>query len=349
MPSYRVGPNKWMSGPNFGAAMQAANMALKSRKTYKKVAGPIKRMALRRQTKKYGTKPKTGGLFQKAKLKVQGCAAAGTYSTYTHKSPLNKWNKGLSKSGTQSAYTDTTSGRFISTIGQQNPGLAMIYAQATDLRNFIQSVQPALAINTNTRKILMQDFQGIIYMTNQSKAPLALDIYDLVPRRDIPTSGNDPIQTWEQGLVDAGAIPTSGYSFNYNLPGSTPFISPAFCQKWLIKKVTKVEMPQGSTHEHRVHHEINRMINQEMLNDLVYVKGLTGVTLFVQRGFPADDGGTVSLASTALDLVNTFKYNFTSISDSVSTVNQLSHIVTSLREQDIINVGSGQVEPNQFA
>jgi len=116
-------------------------------------------------------------------------------------------------------------------------------------------------------------------------------------------------------------------------------------------KVTKIELPQGCTHEHRIHFEVNKTVNRELLFNLLYLKGLTGYTMAIQRGFPTNDShnANVTFASTALDRVTTYKYNYTSISDAESSVTLTSGITTTIDVQDIVNIGAGTIEPNAFA
>jgi len=332
----------------------AAAMARAAKTTAYKKFGKIKAVVKKSgyQAKGKGKFPsKTKNLFQKAQLKIPGMAGAGTFSTFTVKRPLSSWNKGLAKNGTQSTLATSSSLRTLSLVGQQGVSLPLEYNSAPNIITHIDSIKPN-GTNSRTRKALIQDFQGILYMTNQSLAPLALDIYDIVPRRDIPGSGNNPTVEWANGMLDAGAtVPNTDFTNVNQVAGSTPFQSPTFCQKYKIMKVTKVEIPQGCTHEHRIHFEINRSINRELLYDLLYVKGLSGMTMFVQRGFPVNnsDASQVTFSSTALDVVGTYKYNYTSISDAESSVVLNTGMATRVDRQDIINIGAGTVDANAFA
>jgi hypothetical protein len=288
-------------------------------------------------------------LFQKPKMNVPGMAGAGTFTTFSQKKPMSKWNKGLKKSSTSStyAYNGSSSNSWANAV-QAVQNIAEAFT-ASNINACINTIFPT-ARNDQTKKIVLESCQAIIYFTNQSTAAVAFDIYDCVPRRDMPINStvegytNDPINLWSLGMADQG-VPS-------NVPqvvGITPFQSPAMCENWLIKKVSKIILPQGGTHEHRVHLEPNKAFNLATIRDGDnWFKGLSYNSFFVARGFPVDGtsiGGVANTVTTSggkIDFVVSYKYTFMSVSDAESNVSIANNLLTVTGAQ-MVNIGSGVV------
>jgi hypothetical protein len=126
---------------------------------------------------------------------------------------------------------------------------------------------------------------------------------------------NDPRTAWSQGETDAGAT-------NMAIQvGCTPFSSPRFTQFFKVVKVTHVILPAGGTHEHRVHYEPNKLLNQEVVQDSGNIRNLTHYTMATVYGAPDNDATTktvVSIGTTSVDFVQTKQYRWSYLSDSTS-------------------------------
>ena len=238
----------------------------------------------------------------------------------------------------------------------QNPSNLLSIYNADSIRSCISSVLPR-PDNSETQKIVLESCQAIAYFTNQSTASVSFDIYDCVPRRDMPQQGqaasNDPITMWQQGMLDQGiALDTNPLA----VVGVTPFQSPMFCESWKIMKVSKVILPQGGNHEHRVHIGPNSNFNRAtMRNNDYYLKGFSAFTFVVVRGFPVDGvalntgvPNTVTTSGGKLDFVTTYKYTMTSISTAESNIAIVDRLLT-VAQASMINIGSGQVANPQNA
>ena len=192
---------------------------------------------------KYPTK--TRSLFQKASPNVPGMAGAGTFTTVKTKHMMSSWQKGLKKNGALSTVQYNSSGSLSCISGAQQYGNLVTLYPASEISSQIETILPA-GTNPRTQKALLETAQAVTYFTNQTNAPLSLDIYDVVARRDMPRTSdsfaNDPCSLWLQGMNQAGA----GSSAPSNV-GVNPFQSPLFCQAWKIIKVSKVQLPQVQT------------------------------------------------------------------------------------------------------
>nr|WAE43192.1 MAG: capsid protein [Cressdnaviricota sp.] len=304
----------------------------------------------RSRSKSVGRKRTKTSLFQKAKQNIDGVAGAGTFTTFSIRKPLKPWLKGLKKAGATSTYSTNGSSSFSAVDGKQvYQQLTTLYA-STDINEQIRTIQPRS--QGNASKFLLEACQMVMYFTNQSNAPVSLDIYDCVPRRDQAaansTQSNLPVVQIEAGIETTNlpdGLP-SGFAFYNAVLGTSPFQSPLFVTNWKVMKVSKIQLPQGGTHEHRVHVDANKMITLQMLQDgNEYWRNLSYNSFAVAHGFPANNtAGNVSCAGCKIDWIRTQKYEFTSIADSDNNTiitNGLPDPGT-ITEQ-VINIGSGAV------
>jgi len=334
----------------------AAAMARKMTKTTFKMFGS--RKAVNKKPGPTGTQARGKGkfptkttVFQKQKNNVNGQAGCGTYTTFSNRRLLTKWQRGLKKNGATSTYNSTQSGYIRCVSGKQNANILTEMYNAQDINDQISTIIP-LSANGLTTKILLEKSSLLIYFTNPSTAAVSMDIYDMTPRHDMPQRGdisNDPVTLWNQGMIDA----TAGTPTNpYQVVGASPFQSPAFVQNWKILKVSKIQLPQGATHEHRIHWEANQQFNRaELRAGMYYLKNLTLISMAVVHGFPVGDGAglpTISTAPAEVYAVNTRKVEFTSISDAETNTTTVDTLTT-IASPNIINIGSGNIGGVSFA
>lgn len=253
-----------------------------------------------------------GRLHQKALPNINGHGAGGTFSAYNMRRRKSRWISNLVKN-TASNFTYKNSAlRLTSSVGQQQLSLVATTYDATDL--------PSMFTTTNkTCKTLIESCTENTIYRNQQKNDCYLTLYDMVARRDAGSNTTDynPINAWYDGLPDTGASSLMAYQV-----GATPFHCPRFTQFFKVTKVTHIILPAGGTHEHRVHYEPNRVLNQETIQINQNLRNLTHYTIAVFYGSPENDAintSQVSIGPVALDVIQTKQYKWTYIADVTTT------------------------------
>lgn len=224
------------------------------------------------------------------------------------------------------------------------------------------------AVGTGSYRFCVESFTVECLLTNTTNAPLELEIWDLVLKKDIqavmtytqPTLGSytlldTPDQYWKQGsLIDAGLAPATSPP-NSTFLGSSPYDQQLFRDYFKQVKKTIVMLPQGACHRHLVTRKTNRVIDDAFLRQgaISGHKGLTTYTMFNVKGFPCGSAfadpppGGVEVTTTAgqISVVNTYRYKYTWVMD-VSNFNTNQDNLTSppisALNMDILNIGSGQ-------
>lgn len=184
-------------------------------------------------------------------------------------------------------------------------------------------------------KIFLKTCTAVTVFTNQTNCNAFLDIYDIVTRKAQPASGTlyTPLAAWE----------LAQFAFNPDatIYGATPFESPAFCYTYKVKRITRVNLAQGESHEHRVVHKTNRIYNNtELLND-VNMPGLTHFTMCVSRGSPADSSiAAVTAALHKIDYITTERYTVQCIS-GIPPFIATSNTLNTTAVEDVMNPATG--------
>ncbi|UBJ25947.1 capsid protein [Red panda feces-associated circular DNA virus 12] len=162
---------------------------------------------------------------------------------------------------------------------------------------------------------------------NMSTQDAEITLYDCVLRNNVTPNhrpgGINPIKDWESGLTnernpsrqtDAAIADPSAL---VRSPGTTPFMSSAFCKLYRIAKVTKKTLSAGEVHHHSVTIRPRQMFDaqtgsasisnddgQNQDSDLntrgFYLPGTTGFTILVANG--SIMGRRVADAPTANDV-----------------------------------------------
>lgn len=187
--------------------------------------------------------------------------------------------------------------------------------------------------------------------TNMDKGNVQITLYDIVNKRDVnaSNSGNLPIGSWSAGLsnmVNAGS--TSPAVTNL---GVTPFNSPAFCQWYTVKKVTKITLAQGQCHTHRISIKVNRVFNRALLSNMDYLARLTHSLIVVTNGMPLNDQTTktnISTGATVVDTVSMVRYVYQGITSNISTY-AFTDGQTAPATSYLLDPGSGEPEADAAA
>lgn len=329
--------------------------------------GPIKRTALKRQTKKYGKKKRARAtkrvtrkkgkksVYQQQRLLVPGQAACGTYSnSYGTRRRLPKALATMLKSAQRNNSTKVTVLVAASSAGSQGvQGFPTIYNRE-HIVDCYDATTPSTSDN-KTQRIVLLSTQMETVMTNQGNNPAMIDIYDCVARRDMPyvntnNDGNSPIPLWYRGMLEQGLSDPPNPVEVY---GIKPFQSTAFTQNWKITKVTTVTMPQGTTHRHTMTTQANQVFTRSRLDTGdSYFKGLSRCYFTVQRGYPADTGLesiAVSTTPVKIDCITTLNQKWAAIPWAVTNTAYATDVRPPGTDLRIMNVGDGQAEAVTYA
>jgi len=145
--------------------------------------------------------------------------------------------------------------------------------------------------NIKTARGYFRTVTGTLTMTNIGLLAMQVILYDIVARRDMPTTaenseGNAALTSWDQGMVATGGAVLNSDTKGYLNINSTPYDSPEFCQKWKIIKTTRFSLTAGQTHVHNIRIKANRILSKEYTDAYEYFKDLSHTTLIVAVGQP---------------------------------------------------------------
>jgi len=224
-------------------------------------------------------------------------------------------------------------------------------------------------------RMLLKSVTGNVTISNACTAPVELEIYDIVLKRDLPLAlqwkqnANTwtvpqcyPDSMWAEGsYMNNNTINTGGTAQSSNIAAS-PFDVTIFNEFFKVKKRTKVLLTQGGVHRHSIVSNVNKIIDSVMFNQVSNASmttptsgflGWKGVTSFVminQKGLPVSDatnGAVVTTSETHIDVVQDFRIKWNWVSDNTRGVYNTDSLTTPASGQ-IINVGNGLAEPIAF-
>jgi hypothetical protein len=287
--------------------------------------------------------------------------------------PVSKQAAQHERLGAPNIYTKQTALEISANPGEQNTqSLAL-----TDLIALGNIGQSSGLLNARgPSRFCLESVQSETVMTNQSTAPLDVEIFDLVLRRDLPVRqtmtwnvgpattfsvGGSPDEYWTAG-VHAGTA-TSDTSPNQALViGSSPYDSQMWKDMFHCVKKTNVILNQGSSHRIVTLQKHGKIIDQALFSlgnaaSLGSLAGLQGVTTFHMiriKGMPCTinfevPAGDVTTSAGRLAVVSYARYKYTWLADSSSSLQYVESLVSPAFPLGIVNVGSGLPEPQAFA
>jgi len=293
--------------------------------------------------KKYVRKARTTA----PRAKVIACTSAGAITkssaTITHSTK----NSGLARVTGKLSNYNVIMKNFIGGLkgfsGQQAV-TDYSHMNLTQLRDLQQNC--AATNYSQTNRVALTGYETDLVYTNQQNAPLELEIYDVVPRRDlaviaewrssdragIPFTVNlspEPTFYWEGGEQVAGSTDIGGLSSNSaKYYGAKPTDSSLFNQYWKVCKKTVVELGVGCTHRHQVNRKMSFMLDSAItFNDTMdMIAGLSFSTMVVIRGFGGanhDSGGYTTVPPFITQVART-RIKFGYVIDNTNSVQQVN-------------------------
>jgi len=224
-------------------------------------------------------------------------------------------------------------------------------------------------------RLLLKSIVGNVTIANACTAPVELDIYDIVLKRDLPLAlqwkqNNNtwtipqcyPDSMWAEGSYqNNNTINTGGSAQSANIAAS-PFDVTVFNEFFKVKRKTRVLLTQGGVHRHSIVSNVNKIIDSVMFNQVSNAsmttptsgflgwKGVTTFVMVVQKGLPISDAtnaANVTTSETHIDVVQDFRIKWNWVSDNTRGVYNTDSLTTPASGQ-LVNPGNGLPEPIAF-
>lgn len=186
------------------------------------------------------------------------------------------------------------------------------------IQQYIDDQFPSGSTATSLRdfQLWLKTFSMRFYITNSGAATAIVDMYYVIPKRDIgytevgsptlPTNGNVMVS----GVLALASTDTGADPFPVARPdrtdlGWSPFMYSNFCRQYTIKRIRTVVLPIGATFEER-DTIMNRKLNLAMLGGQLpgiagsglpskfYNRNLSKMILFRFRGMPDSANGAAA-------------------------------------------------------
>jgi len=278
--------------------------------------------------------------------------------------PASKQVKAIERIGAPNTYINQTVDVNTASHGFQQPHSLSLF-NLTDL--FVMGGNgPSAVIPTDPNiqrptRFVIESCQGEYTFSNMSTGGVDLEIYDLVLKRDLPTSNSVTVNTqtypispypdlyWNEGSLAVQGQPTGTTPSPCTILGSSPFDSPFFKDYFKVMKRTIVQLKQGSAHRHAVWLQPNSLIDNTVWQNsaVTGVRGITSFMMYNIRGLPVGDtaGHTTTTGQCQVNCVLVKRYKYTWVANN--TYNSLYRdSLTSPVAGSIVNVGSGAIGPD---
>lgn len=226
--------------------------------------------------------------------------AGGTMSSAKQFLGRNRISRVMRSVGTPGVFSYNAAARLTSAVGAQQAYIVLDIGDAIDLTNIIGYYSGGVAM-----KALYKGGTAESLFTNQEKGNVRMTLYDLVCKRDVTVADQatkNPLSAWTTGVIDENntSVTTPART---NL-GTVPTDSAFFNQIWKVKKVTKVILPQGGSHTHKVYISGGRWLNEELTSRYQYLRGVTHLTVAVVHGMPLNDQTTKTNVNVGIGAVD---------------------------------------------
>lgn len=242
----------------------------------------------------------------------------GQYSEFNYSGPSTHFVAKLAKEVAPASYITNGAGQQLVTAGVQAPFLAMSMADSASM-NLISSSSKVL-------RLVLKSAIGEVFMANGFKANVRMTIYDIIARRDQPTTSiQNPYAAWGQGSTDA-ALGTA-----LTTVGGTPWETDTFNHFYKVLQRTELVLAGGAVHRHRVKLNYNKLIAGA---EATYYSGWKDVTyhcMVVISGQPAHDTTTktaVTLGTGGIDYTYQIDQKWCSVSNNQVQLYRTNNLAT---------------------
>lgn len=270
---------------------------------------------------------------RKSLLRIQGSSGQVTVSNFSQRSKARALGKGLTALGVPCTYLVNNAYTVRALDGQQSSAVIGQWNSIPDIFAMSRMVPqtdstgtvPPFNPDTPTR-FHVKSLTAVVDINNTSSGACVVDIYDVVPKRDIPSSmatGNaaynvgTPTTAWSSGLSNQiGGVPVAVLNAT-NTPGCVPTDSELFKKFYQIKSHKTVLMPQNAQHQHKVVMNVGRHFDlNEIRTDFAVFSALKGFSAFTmiivkgQVGFIDTDSGAANYVTSRVNVCTSERYQY---------------------------------------
>lgn len=336
----------------------------------------FKRYSIRGPMKKRNYKPSTGGGLKSTSSKlIKNANGSLTNSDKFYSHRAEAMVRTMKKVGVPQIYSLNNGARYNGAFGFQNIWSLSLLNQS-QLSTILHTVQKQSGL-VNTYGIVypqaycLESVIGNFNIANCSTVAVELEIYDVVPKRDVYTKmqfgTNYPAVPYETtGTPDEMWKKGSLWSNGENVTGTTPYPAESLGAKptdiqlwndyWKITGKKRVMLSAGGVHRHTINVKVNKLIDTSLINmeagdsaaHGTYVTQLRGFTkniMVVAKGMPVSDSenaAVVTSCDTHLDVVLDYRYKYTYVQNNNSYV-QNTDLLTSPAAAQAVTTFNSQV------
>nr|WDW25933.1 MAG: putative capsid protein [Canine stool-associated circular genome virus] len=188
----------------------------------------------------------------------------------------------------------------------------------------------------NSLRLFLKKAKVIYTLRNQTNTNAVVKLYDIVCKRDPPSTVMDhPREAWNKGLTDLGI------SNGYDIVGATPFKSPEFNHLFRVLGVTSLQLEPGMQHVHTVYHHYNKLFSTVRTQNVpgVTVAGFTRFIMPVFHGSLIHESLTPTSVTTAgikLDYMVRNEYSFGYLVQNSPTYSIIDLLPKSITDPDFM-------------
>lgn len=245
---------------------------------------------------------------------------------------------------------------------QTTPGLQQYYAFGSATGEQLREIASNAGNQSAPNQVLFLSSQAELTFSNPMNCPVEMDIYDLVPKRDVLDTttvtltagtyvmGSSPVSYIEQGTKASATLSPTSSQDPHRWFGSIPQDSPFFKDYFAISKTTTVMLASGAAHRHLQKVTHNYLGKQGVVasSAIDLVKGCSYSCLVRIRGLPATtltggDPDTPTLPPLDINVVTSFRMKYTFVQDVNNTLFP-SNILVPEADIAVRNIGSGVFE-----
>lgn len=190
----------------------------------------------------------------------------------------------LMKQTTRNSIVENDTRVITAKMGEQGTGtLKHLSPEILDV--LMSSLPKQLSSTTESKQLFVHKVITNTTIRNNSDDSAEVTIRQIKPRKDLNTNmpWAAPVQAWIIGLNDE----TVNHNGNYNLVGTTPYVSNMFNKAFNVQQEIRVELPPQKVHIHTNEIYVNAEIYQELLEYTnSAVEGVTHFEVITGNGVP---------------------------------------------------------------